>query len=103
MQQCLEDDPGLPFAVAIFSVASGIELGTLKENPRPNASIWGSLDRMLGDFPGADPDWGAVVRRAGTVGRLKRLGFYGTMTAAAAGMAGGYIVGAVGRCYLETR
>lgn len=102
-QQCLEDDPGLPYAIGLFAAATGIELSTLKSNPRPGASPWGSLDRMLGDFPGANPDWGPIVRKAGRIGRPKRLGFYGTMTVAAGGLAGGYIIGALGRCYVETR
>jgi hypothetical protein len=61
----------------------------------------GSIDRRFSWLPGADPNWGPEVRRAGKIQRIKCLGRYGTAAAAMAAFAGGYTLGSALRCGVE--
>lgn len=98
---CMARDPLLP----VFMIGVGAPLFGVKtpSQIRPNASMWGSIDRRFPNLPGANPDWGPEVRRAGKVQRIKCLGRYGTAAAATAAFAVGYTIGATGRCWVECR
>ena len=99
---CMGDDPGLATASFALGLVTGIQLKSPAEF-RPGASPFGSVDRIFRGWPGADPNSGPVVRTLTNAGRVKRLGAYGTVATVVGGLSAGYIIGATGRCILETR
>ena len=95
---CLKQDPLLPELL----LGLGAPLLNLKTpgEIRPGGSPWTSVDRRLPSWTGANPNAGATVTR-GTIRRVKCVGRYGTVAAAAGAFAAGYSVGAAGRCWVE--
>ncbi len=96
---CMKDDPLLPELLP----GLGAPLFGLKtpSQRRPGASRWGSIDRRFPRMPGANPNWGPVVREVGRIKRVKCLGRYGTAAVGAAAFTAGYALGATGRCWIE--
>ncbi|NEV65361.1 RHS repeat domain-containing protein, partial [Thiorhodococcus minor] len=98
---CLMNDPLLPellpgVGAPLFGLKSPSQI-------RSGASPWGSIDRRFSGLPGADPNWGPEVRRAGNVRRVKCLGRYGTAAAAMATFTAAYATTAGVRCWIECK
>jgi hypothetical protein len=98
-KSCLRDDPLLRY-VAPFSATSLINL-KLPSEWRAGASIWTSIDRRLPSWMKPSMTEGAQTVR-GSLGRVKWIGRYGTISAAMTAFATSYTVTSLARCYDET-